>query len=177
MTADFRLATQADSPAMLAVLRAASEDFAAAGIDQWQNGHPSPAAVEADIDSGAAFVLLYDGVLAATGVLSFAPEPDYSRIQGAWHTGGHTAAVHRFAAARAYKGSGAAALLMQNFIRVARDANLDALRVDTHRNNARMRGFLKKHGFVYCGVIHLADFGNAERLAFDLALKGGEGNT
>ena len=32
-----------------------------------------------------------------------------------------------------------------------------ALRIDTHRDNTVMQDLLRKNGFVYCGVIHLAE--------------------
>ena len=40
-----------------------------------------------------------------------------------------------------------------------------ALRIDTHRDNTVMQDLLCKNGFVYCGVIHLAENGE-ERLAY-----------
>ena len=40
-----------------------------------------------------------------------------------------------------------------------------ALRIDTHRDNTVMQDLLRKNGFVYCGVIHLAENGE-ERLAY-----------
>ena len=41
----------------------------------------------------------------------------------------------------------------------------EILRIDTHENNAPMRGLLRKLGFVQCGTVHLAD--GSPRLAFE----------
>ena len=38
------------------------------------------------------------------------------------------------------------------------------LRIDTHQDNAPMLYNIRKHGFEYCGVIHVGD--GSERLAF-----------
>ena len=40
----------------------------------------------------------------------------------------------------------------------------DNLRIDTHENNSTMRHLVAKHGFVRCGIIHLAD--GSPRIAY-----------
>ena len=41
--------------------------------------------------------------------------------------------------------------------KAAADGFSGGIRVDTHEGNIPMRKMLEKQGFVYCGVIHLAD--------------------
>ena len=41
----------------------------------------------------------------------------------------------------------------------------ESLRIDTHADNAPMRGLLRKLGFAQCGTIRLAD--GSPRLAFE----------
>jgi RimJ/RimL family protein N-acetyltransferase len=40
----------------------------------------------------------------------------------------------------------------------------DTIRIDTHADNKTMQSLLRKYGFTYCGIIHLAN--GDPRLAF-----------
>ena len=50
----------------------------------------------------------------------------------------------------------------------ARKNNAASIRVDTHRDNLPMQRMLQKNGFIYCGIIYLAD--GKERFAFEKPL-------
>ena len=47
---------------------------------------------------------------------------------------------------------------------IAKENNIKSIRIDTHKDNIPMQRALAKHGFIKCGIIHLAN--GDERIAF-----------
>lgn len=169
MRMEFRRTTGEDLAAVMRVFSQARRALRQAGVDQWQNGYPTPGVVEEDIEEGHSWVVTQDGAVAATCAVCFGQEPSYEHIhQGAWHCPGPYAALHRVAVAENARGSGLAQWMMERVLELCRRADVPCLRVDTHRNNLRMQRFLERNEFVYCGIIYLAE--GAERLAFDRLL-------
>ena len=58
------------------------------GIDQWQNNYPNEEIVQEDIARGNNYILVEDGKVIGTVVLSFAEEESYKQIyDGQWLCG------------------------------------------------------------------------------------------
>ena len=51
-----RRATIQDVDAIMAIVRGAQQALAELGIDQWQDGYPSRAVIETDIENGVGYV-------------------------------------------------------------------------------------------------------------------------
>ena len=126
-------------------------------LDQWKDGNPSREVVERDIRAGKSYVCVVDDEIAAVFYYSVERDPTYTKIDGAWLNDEPYGVLHRIARARDASGAGAFCL---NWC----FGQCSNLRVDTHRDNAPMRGLLGKLGFVYCGIIWLEN--GDERLAF-----------
>ena len=116
-----------------------------------------------DIELGGSHVMLDErGEVVGTFALLPSPEVTYNVIyDGQWLDDEPYYVIHRIAST-----SGSHGIL---------DALLDYcesqvrnIRIDTHEANIIMRKGLEKHGYQYCGIIHLLD-GN-ERLAFQKRL-------
>lgn len=126
---------------------------------QWTNGYPSAKVVGKDIEAGNSYLIESGkGIL---GVFTFivGEDPNYQTIEGEWPDSKPYGTIHRIAAAPGAKGVADIAL---DFCRKA-GVNI---RIDTHDENAPMLGWIKKRGFVYCGVIHVED--GTPRRAFQL---------
>lgn len=86
-------------------------------------------------------------------------DPTYLEIQdGSWRSDETYGTIHRLASDGITKG----------IARACFDFCHDRchyLRIDTHKDNLPMQAAIKKYGFVYCGIIHVAD--GSERVAFD----------
>ena len=99
-------------------------------------------------------------------------DPTYRQIgQGMWHTNGSYGTVHRLASAGRLRG--VAGICFSWCAEQAKMHGCSSLRADTHQDNRIMQHLLQKNGFVYCGVIHLAN--GAPRLAFERAAVAPEG--
>ena len=126
--------------------------------NQWKKTNPPRERVEQDILEGKSHVCVDgDEIL---GVFYFAKEidPTYVTIyEGQWKNEREYAVVHRIASAGKAKGVG-------SFCMNWAYEQFPNVKIDTHRDNVVMQNMLKKNGFQYCGIIHLAN--GEERLAF-----------
>lgn len=127
--------------------------------NQWEEGFPPQAVLEADIQAECSYVCVEGGRILATFFFSTAGEPTYRVIrEGAWLDAAPYGVVHRIAAAE--QGHGAAAYCLDWCL-----AQCGNIRIDTHRDNKPMQRLLARLGYAYCGLIDLEE-GRGERLAF-----------
>ena len=133
--------------------------------NQW--GHtcwPPEALIRSDIRSGNSYVCRSDsGAVIGTFYYAFGPdvEPTYRVIHdGAWLCSEPYGVIHRLAGDGSEKGIGAFCIhwaLNQ----------CGHLRIDTHGDNAVMRGLVRKLGFTHCGTIYVEE-DDYPRLAFEI---------
>lgn len=167
----FRKALPADLDAIMDVVHEAQAFMATLGIDQWQDGYPSRELIDLDIRLGRAYVVEHEGKAHAISILTEEPEPIYDALDGEWIADGPYLTMHRTALSNALRHTGAAALILENAVRMAREMNLVSVRADTHRGNKAMRRFLEKSGFKLCGqVVYEVDAGDPIRVAYELVL-------
>ena len=161
-TRHIRPAAESDIPAILPVLDAARRIMRESGNPhQWADGYPSADAIRKDLERGGGFVIEDDGRIVAYFAFLPPPEPTYGVIEdGCWlddtlpyHV------IHRIASFPEARG------IFSDLIAwsMERDRNL---RIDTHRDNRIMQHCIRKAGFRYCGIIHLAN--GDERLAYQM---------
>ena len=146
--------------------RAVQYMHASGNPNQWVEGYPSRALIEEDIARGVSYVVDRDGVIEAVFSYIEGEDPTYRQIgQGMWRTNGSYGTVHRLASAGRLRG--VAGICFSWCAEQAKMHGCSSLRADTHQDNRIMQHLLQKNGFVYCGVIHLAN--GAPRLAFERA--------
>lgn len=167
----FRKAIPADLDAIMTLVHEAQAFMATLGIDQWQDGYPSRELIAEDIRIGRAYVV-DDGTQAQSiTILTDEPEPIYDQIADQWTIPGPYLTIHRMALSDALRHSGAAAMILENAVKIARDLNLSAVRADTHRGNKAMRRFLEKNGFSERGLVEYeVDAGDPVRVAYELGI-------
>lgn len=126
---------------------------------QWGQGHPAQWMIEADIAQGLSYVCEQDtGEIGGVFYFSTDPDPTYAQIDGAWQNHAPYGVVHRIARGENAKGVGAFCLEWCY-------QQTKNVRIDTHENNAPMLQLLEKLGYVYCGIVWLAEIGET-RMAF-----------
>ena len=166
---EIRKTTAADLDAVMEILNEARRTIAALGINQWQDGYPTPDVILDDIAKSRSRVMTKDGEIIGTFAILDDGEPTYDRIyDGHWTTGDDNRnyiAVHRVAISVKSRGSGASGELVKYACDTARDLGMDSVRIDTHEGNVVMRRMLEKNGFVHCGTIYLMN-GDA-RVAYE----------
>lgn len=85
--------------------------------------------------------------------------------------GENSITVHTFCIDSDFGKQGIATKFFNEIIDFARDENRDAIEIDTHEDNFRMRGLIEKMGFSYMGIIYVNDNGiPMPRVAYELIL-------
>ena len=153
----FRRGCELDIERVMSLVAEAQAWFASQGIDQWQDGYPTREIIENDITLGYNYVVEYNGVIVAALAISFDGEPTYSEIyNGAWLNNATYGVVHRIMVADEMKRKGVAREIIAFAEEMCREAKIDNLRIDTHRDNRPMLNLLKKLGYTHCGRIILS---------------------
>lgn len=152
-----RPAVLSDLERIMEIVGDAQSFLKARGVDQWQNGYPTPEVYASDIQKGSCHVFLIDGKIAGVISILFEPEECYGYVEdGAWLTGECPYAVfHRAAVGGEYRGTGIATQMISFAENVAKEQGFKSIKGDTHRDNKAMRGLLEKRGFVHCGTVFL----------------------
>ena len=148
----FRPATEADLPAILAMVEDARASLKKHRVDQWQGEYPDGDAFRADMARGECFAVLHGEEIAAFFTLSTREEESYAAItDGKWTEGMAYCVLHRAAVAKAWRGSGMADRLLRCVEQQARAFGLRCVRTDTHRKNKPMQRLLRENGYRYRG--------------------------
>lgn len=93
------------------------------------------------------------------GVFSFiiGDDPTYSYIKGKWLNNDEYGTIHKIAS------SGEGKNIFSHIFKYCK-SKIKNIKIDTHKDNARMKHLIEKTGFHFCGEIYLSD-GDA-RLAY-----------
>lgn len=166
---NFRQAEHRDLSAIMVIIGQAQSYLKEKGVDQWQNNYPDEGVIGLDIKQGIGYVLSIEDCLVATAALSFDGESTYDKIyEGSWLNEEPYSVIHRIAANSSVRGRGVSSEMLKHLEKLTLDRKINNIRIDTHQDNLTMQGFLKKHGFIYCGVIYLKD--GAKRVAYQKVL-------
>lgn len=146
------------------IIDAAKRHLKEQGVDQWQTGYPDRACIEKDIMAGKGHFVVEDGAILGYLCIDFDGEEAYDGLQGTWNTSEKYVVVHRMAFSEKARGKGISSLVFQLVEEMSKKQGVNAFRVDTDADNAKMQHVLKKNGFTFCGTIW---FDNSEKIAFD----------
>lgn len=148
-----RLATEADLPAAISLIRAVVPQMHAAGNFQWESTYPDEAVLLRDVASGWLWLAELDGRLA--GVAALTTEQDAEYAQADWNFAEPALVIHRLAVHPDFQGLGVAASLLNWAENVSAERGLRVLRVDTNSENAATQRLFPKLGYRFAGEIPL----------------------
>ena len=128
-------------------------------VNQWREGYPSLEVVQSDIERDGSYVIEQDGRIVGYFAFLASPDPTYATIyDGDWLDDTQPYhVIHRIASYPDVHG------IFDSIIDFCAVTEPN-LRIDTHRDNRIMQHVIEKHGFTYCGIIHIAT--GDERLAY-----------
>lgn len=126
---------------------------------QWGESYPSRELLSLDIERRSHYVVERNGEIVGAFACIGGEEPTYAEIQGGWLRKGDYVTIHRLCSSGTTTGIADACL---DFCRRI-NGNI---RIDTHRENRVMRQWITSRGFMYCGIIRVAD--GSERLAYQI---------
>lgn len=160
MSYAFRKSTFEDLPVILKLRDQAREIMRSYGNTfQWPEGYPRDEMFQKDIEAGFSHVMA-DPTGVIVGTFAFIPGPDvtYKVIyDGQWLNDEPYHVIHRIASTPNSHG------ILDALLDYC-EAIAPNIRIDTHEANIIMRKGLEKHGYHYCGIIHLLN--GDERMAF-----------
>ena len=164
-----RKSTLADRESIMKIIVQSQAYFKAQGIDQWQNNYPNLEVIQDDIRNESSYVLVKNGEVVATAVLTFARETSYESVyEGQWLSDQPYGVIHRIAVDHDLKGLGLSSMVMKEMEAICLTEDIHSVRVDTHEENLSMKKLLQKNGFIYCGYIYLTS--GAKRVVFEKLL-------
>jgi len=150
----------ADLPTILNLRDQAREIMRSYGnVYQWPDGYPRDDMFLKDIELGGSHVMLDEaGEIVGTFALLPSPEVTYNVIyDGQWLDDEPYYVIHRIASTPESRG------ILEALLDYC-ESKVGNIRIDTHEANIIMRKGLERHGYQYCGIIHLLN--GDERLAF-----------
>ena len=133
-------------------------------MDQWQDNYV-PSFKDIDEHLGIdLYVLEYHKRVVSTVCLVEGIDEDYENIKGKWNTSIPYISIHKVATSNTYKKQYFAKKMMCYVENFALRKKCD-LRIDTHKDNIKMKNFIISCGYKYTGEVILQ--GKLERLAYD----------
>lgn len=160
----FRMANESDRESILEIYIDGSNALKEDGVDQWQ-GKYVPSFKDVDEHLGVnLYVLEYHKRIVSTACLVEGIDEDYENINGKWNTSLPYISIHKVATSNEYKKQSFGRKMMSYIENLAKRKRMD-LRIDTHKDNKKMRNFIISCGYKYTGEVILQ--GELERLAYD----------
>ena len=170
----FRKTEKKDIAGVLEIIESAKERMKNMGLDQWQKGYPNEYSIREDVNKGISYVMEENGEILGTSVLTFEREEVYENMkEGKWLSDVEYAVIHRIAVSDSGKNKGVSGGILKELEKICMEKGIYSIKIDTHEDNEPMKGFLKKNGFEFCGVIYLdrePDL-NAKRVTFEKILE------
>ena len=158
------MANESDRESILEIYLEGAEALKTDGVDQWQ-GQYVPSFKDIDEHLGIdLYVLEYHRKIVSTVCLVEGIDEDYENIKGKWNTSIPYISIHKVATSNKYKKQSFAKKMMSYIENFAKRKRMD-LRIDTHKDNKKMRNFIISCGYKYTGEVVLQ--GELERLAYD----------
>ncbi len=134
------------------------------GIDQWQSGYPDLACIENDIIHQKGYFIMQEDHILGYVCIDFEGEPAYDDLNGTWSSNEAYVVVHRMALSDDARGKKITSSIFALVEQLSAQRNIRYFRLDTDKDNLKMRHVLQKNGFGYCGTIW---FDHSEKIAFD----------
>ncbi len=134
------------------------------GFVQWHPGYPTLHTIQEDIGNGIGFVFAEGEELLGYCCIVIGDEPAYRVIDGAWKTSRPYAVVHRMAFEQRSRGTGLSGKAISLIKQYCADNGIEAIRVDTQKENKVMQHILAREGFTYCGLV---TFDGGPKLAYE----------
>ncbi|GAB3883988.1 GNAT family N-acetyltransferase [Spirosoma agri] len=149
-----RLATLADLPALLNLLKRIIPLMREGGNFQWDDHYPNETVFRQDMAKDQLWVAEIDGQLAGVAALTEDQEPEYAQV--GFDLTQRAIVTHRLAVDPTFRGQGVAAALLNQAEQLAVERGVRFLRIDTNSENQATQKLFPKLGYTYAGEITLS---------------------
>lgn len=115
------------------------------------------------INNNNFYVVKKDNEIIGFFAMIFGIDDTYNNINGKWLNNESYVTIHKIAVK--YHRCHIASFILDYVVKKAINNNVYNIRIDTHKDNISMNSFLKKNGFINCGIISITcDFNNFNSL-------------
>lgn len=149
--------------AVLAIMDMARAYQRSLGFKQWEDGYPNREIIEADIDSGDAYIFTIEGKIVGYALLQIG-DSAYDELTDVWAFEGEYGVVHRLAFDDSIRGQGYSTKAFQLIEANFRSRTIDFIRIDTGEKNIVMQHILERCGYKSRGT---RNFPWGSRVAFE----------
>ena len=165
-----RKARKNDLEKILIIIEGAKKSLKKDGVDQWQIEPMGYDFLSEQIDKDKSFVYEKDGEVLAYCFLSNDKEKSYDPIDDKF-SGKNYITIHTFAVKSDKKCKNIGTNFLKDIKSYAKSMGLDSIRIDTHEDNKKMLGLIKKFSFKKRGQIFIDEAGAKKpRIAYELIL-------
>lgn len=133
-------------------------------IPQWTLDYPRKLHFSKDIEQEALIIYKEDGVILGCMAILEENDPPYKTINS-WLKE-KSIVIHRVLVHPFIQSKGIATKMLLFAIDIAKQQGYESIKIDTHLDNFKMRGFLSKNGFIEGDYIEVMD-----RIAYELLLE------
>ncbi len=137
---------------IISITRACGANMASNGIFQWNDFYPNRDAFVTDVARNELYVLSFENTIIGCMVISSEKDEEYNEID--WLSNdGNNYYIHRLAVHPSFQKKGHAKRLMDFAEALARENNIESVRLDTFSQNTRNQKFYDTRGYTRLGVI------------------------
>ena len=142
--------TMSDIQSLLRLRSRVIEDMEQCDIKQWSDNYPNKRILEDDINHCALYVLKHGRSLISSVTIKPEDDPAYHVLS--WQ-GNHAMVIHRLMIDPAYMRRGIGNRMFAFAERLAYKMGYDTIKVDTHPDNYRMLGLIRKNDYKEVGYM------------------------
>ncbi len=142
--------TMSDIRSLLRLRTRVIKDMEYWGIKQWTNNYPNEQVLEDDVNHHALYVLKHDRSLIASVTIKPENDPAYQVLS--WESN-HAMVIHRLMIDPTHMRQGIGNRLFAFAEKLAYNRGYDSIKVDTHPDNYRMLGLIRKNGYIEVGYM------------------------
>lgn len=150
-----RVASLSDLDHIDDIAKRAILDMQSSHIPQWDLSYPRKQHFAKDVEHGDLIVYELEGKVIAAMVLRPEQDPPYETITGWTAPHGASTVIHRVVVDPDYRRQGIFHQLMDYAETQSKQQGYQSIKIDTHRDNYKMRRFLEKRGFAYIGYLQV----------------------
>lgn len=150
-------ATKDHLPQLMHILQRVVAAMNAKGNFQWNAMYPGIGHINADIESGSAWVYEYENNPVAYIALNEYQAPEYADVT--WTQTKRPLMIHRLFVDPDFEGQGIARAFLTFTVQFAQEHTYSSIRLDAYHENTRSCALYSKSGFTICGSVRFRNRG------------------
>lgn len=166
----FRKASLEDIESIGHLIEMARKSLRDDGIDQWQKTNPNKEIIKKQIEKDDAYVFDKEGKVLAYAYVFDGVDPCYNIHEGKFKSDSYLV-IHTLMVDNRGVVPKLGTKFMEALVDFTEKSGKEAIRIDTHQDNFRMRGLLDKFSFEEIGIVQIDEDGiPKDRICYEKVL-------